>query len=544
MKNLAVYRQILVGNRWRGLTRPRGSFVAFLIPLLLIVSLTACSSASTPTPTAPQAGGALPTPTQQETIKSGGALRVALPANVLGMDPAFSLNTADIISTLQLYDNLVLRQPDGSFRPMLAESWTHNDELTEWTFHLRKGVKFQNGKDFEAEDVVFTFNRLLDPATGSPGRTSVEFIKEVIADDPDTVRFVLKGPNAFVLSGLTIYQARILPANVDVSRLQNESFGTGPFSLVEFRPGERTIMKRNPDYWDSPRPYLDELVFFYMSEPETRVEALKDGSVDVVFPLEPTSLRALEGVPGVRVDEKASAAYLNLAMDTRVPPFDNKLVRKAVQLATDREAIRKVANLGRGAIANDHPIPPSDPAYWKDQTITPYDPQKARDLLAQAGHPSGIDLTLHTSTVEPGMTEMAVAFKESAAPAGIRVTIIREPEDAYWARVWMAEPFTTVTWNGREPDEALTVVYMSSAEWNEAYYKDPELDALIIQARRQVDNAERNATYAEIQRKLIDQATRIITVFRPILVGVRTNVMGVEAHPNNWLILSEAWLNR
>lgn len=303
-------------------------------------------------------------------------------------------------------------------------------------------------------------------------------------------------------------------------------------------------MKRNPDYWDSPRPYLDELVFFYMSEPETRVEALKDGSVDVVFPLEPTSLRALEGVPGVRVDEKASAAYLNLAMDTRVPPFDNKLVRKAVQLATDREAIRKVANLGRGAIANDHPIPPSDPAYWKDQTITPYDPQKARDLLAQAGHPSGIDLTLHTSTVEPGMTEMAVAFKESAAPAGIRVTIVREPEDAYWARVWMAEPFTTVTWNGREPDEALTVVYMSSAEWNEAYYKDPELDALIIKARRQVDDAERNATYAEIQRKLIDQATRIITVFRPILVGVRTNVMGVEAHPNNWLILSEAWLNR
>ncbi|MBI4203045.1 MAG: ABC transporter substrate-binding protein [Chloroflexi bacterium] len=539
MKSIAVSRQIPWKRRRRSLMPALRSAVTLAALSLLMAVLSACTTSP-----GPATGGtdSTQTPTQGEP-KAGGTLRVALPANVLGMDPAHSLNTTDIISTLQLYDNLVLRQPDGTMRPMLAESWTHNEELTEWTFKLREGVKFQNGKAFEAEDVVFTFNRLLDPATGSPGRTSVEFIKEVIADDSLTVRFVLEAPNAFVLSALTIYQARILPANVDVSRLQNESFGTGPFSLVEFRPGERTIMKRNPEYWDSPRPYLEELVFYYMPEPETRVEALKDGSVDAVFPLEATSLRALEGVPTVRIDEKASAAYLNMAMDTRVPPFDNKLVRKAVQAATDREAILQVALLGRGAIANDHPIPPNDPAYWDDQEITPYDPEKAKDLLAQAGFPNGIDLTLHTSTVEPGMVEMAVAFKESAAAAGIRVTIIREPEDAYWARVWMAEPFTTVTWNGREPDEALTIVYMSDAEWNEAYYKDPELDALIVKARSQADDGERNATYAEIQRKLIGDATRIIAVFRPIIVGMRTNVQGVEAHPNNWLILEGAWLD-
>ncbi|MBI4203061.1 MAG: ABC transporter substrate-binding protein [Chloroflexi bacterium] len=532
--------------RWNAAGRrsPLGALklvLMFAALALLLAALAACTRAA---PTATPTGDGQATATATQTgPKTGGSLRVALPVNTNTLDPALSLSTVDIVTTLQLYDNLVLRQPDQSIRPMLAESWTYNEDLTEWTFKLREGVKFHNGKVLDAGDVVFTINRLLDPATGSPARTTLTFIQEVIADDALTVRFVLDAPNAFVLDALTQYQVRILPADVDVSRLPNQEFGTGPFILVEHLPGERTIMRRNPDYWDSPRPYVNELVYYYMPEPETRVEALKDGSVDVVFPLEPTSVRGLETATGVRIGETASAAYMNFAMDTRVPPFDNKLVRKAIQYATDREAIIQVALLGRGSVANDHPLPPNDPAYWQGQEIISYDPQKAKELLTQAGYPSGIDITLHTSTVAPGMVEMAVAFKESAAPSGIRVTIVRDPEDAFWSKVWMVEPFTTVTWNGRGPDEALSITTLCDAAWNEAYYCNSELDALILKARGQADEAARNETYADIQRILIDEAPRIIPAFRPIIVGYRSSVAGVEAHPNNWLILSEAWLN-
>jgi len=140
------------------------------------------------------------------------------------------------------------------------------------------------------------------------------------------------------------------------------------------------------------------------------------------------------------------------------------------------------------------------------------------------------------------MNETAVAFKESAAPAGIRVTIKRHPEDIYWSNVWMVKPFTMVSWNGRPPDQALSIVYLCDGVWNETFMCIPELDALIIRARGEVDLEQRKRTYAEVQRILIDDASRIIPIFRPVFVGMLDNVRGISAHPNNWLLLHEAWL--
>ena len=141
------------------------------------------------------------------------------------------------------------------------------------------------------------------------------------------------------------------------------------------------------------------------------------------------------------------------------------------------------------------------------------------------------------------MIEVAVAFKEKAASAGIRVDIQRMPEDVYWTAVWMQEPFATVFWNGRPPDQALSIVYVSDANWNESSYNNPTIDQLIVQARGQ-DLEERKATYGEVQRILIDEVPRTLIVFQPILFGVRTDVRGVQAHPMSWLILNDAWLDR
>jgi peptide/nickel transport system substrate-binding protein len=474
--------------------------------------------------------------------KAGGTLRVTMLADYVTFDPPLHISFADIAVTQHVYDNLIQRLPELSLKPMLAESWEASDDLTQYTFKLRKGVKFSHGKELTAEDVVHTFRRLLDPNVGSPARSTLEAIADVVAVNDRTVRFDLSAPNAFLPDTMSIYQARITPADVDPERLIGKTFGTGPFIMTEHVPGERTVMKRNPDYWEKGTPYLDEIVFLYLPEPESRVEALKTGAVDAFHLLDAWSVGGLEAHPDTRVSETASASYLNLAMDMRVEPWDNKLVRQAMQAATDRQAIRQAALLGKGVIARDHPIPPNDPHFAAQYEAPPYDPERAKALLAEAGYPDGLEVTLHTASAGAPMVEMAVALKESAAPAGIQVNIERMPEDQYWASVWMTEPFTTAFWNGRTPDLALSIVYHSDAAWNESRYFNPVLDELIAKARSQTDLEARRQTYAEIQRILIDDVPRIIPVFQPFFLGLRNNVRGAEAHPNGWLFLHNAWL--
>jgi len=490
------------------------------------------------------AAEATPVPTfAQSEIKTGGTLRVVMPTDSNTLDPALSLSTMDNTTTMQAYNNLILRMPDLSLENHLATSWTPNDDLTSYEFTLREGVKFVHGKELVADDVVFTFERILDEATGSPARSALDFITGITALDDHTVTIDMSGANAFLPDTLSLYQGRIIPSDIDPTRLATEMFGTGPFKLIESRPNELVAYERNSDYWDTGRPYLNKVSIFYMPEPVTRAEALKSGQVDIQFPLEPSSVSGVESARGAVVLETASAAYLNLSMDVRVPPFDDVRVRQAIQAATDRETIRQVALFGRGAIANDHPVPPNDPHYDDSVAIPPYDPEKAKQLLADAGFSDGLEITLHTSTITPGMVEMAVALKESAEPAGITVNIERAPEDKYWASVWMTEPFTTVGWNGRNPDQAFSIVYKSDADWNEAFWVNPRADELIVQARGQANLEERKATYGELQALVVQEVPRIIPVFSPVFFGVRDNVRGVQAHPSRWLLLHKAWLD-
>jgi peptide/nickel transport system substrate-binding protein len=490
------------------------------------------------------AAEATPTPTfAQSEIKTGGTLRVVMPTDSNTLDPALSLSTIDNATTMQSYNNLILRMEDLSLEPHLTTSWTPSSDLTSYEFKLREGVKFVHGKEMKAEDVVFTFKRILDKDTGSPARSALDFITGINALDEYTVTIDMSGANAFLPDTLSLYQGRIIPSDIDPDRLATEMFGTGPFSLTESRPNELVAYDRNVDYWDAGKPYLNKLAIFYMPEPVTRNEALKSGQVDVQFPLDAANVSGTESAQGAVVLETASSAYLNLSMDVRVPPFNDIQVRQAIQAATDRETIRQVALFGRGAIANDHPIPPNDPHYDDSVEVPQYDVAKAKQLLADAGFADGLDITLHTSTITPGMVEMAVALKESAAPAGINISIERAPEDKYWASVWMTEPFTTVGWNGRNPDQAFSIVYKSDADWNEAFWVNTRADELMIQARGQANLEDRKATYGELQALVVEEVPRIIPVFTPRFIGVRDNVRGIASHPSSWILLHKAWLD-
>ena len=477
--------------------------------------------------------------------KRGGTLKVAFFPNFVTLDPhaAQYQGEAGVAISQANYDNLLMIQPDLSIKPELATHWEANEDLTSYTFYLREGVKFHHGKEFKAEDVVFSINRMMDPVVDPPTRTTFSVIDEVVVLDDYTIRFDLVAPNGLFPTYLSIYQARILPSDVDIDRLTLEEFGTGPFILEEHLPNERATLVRYEDYWDADNIYLDEIVILSIREAATRDAALKNGDVDVLWALTPQSVPEMEANPGTVALKATSFSWIGYYMDIRVPPFDNLLVRKAMQAATDREAINQAALLGLGTIASDHPIHPIHPVFASQYAPPDYDPELAKQLLAEAGYPDGIDITIHTADVGAGQIEMAVAFQQSAAPAGIRVEVQRDPSDAFWDVHWLVDPITTVYWNGRLPDQALTIQTHSDSSWNAPRYVNPRLDELIEKARGQ-DLEGQKESYGEIQKILIENVPRVVVAFQPWIYGARADVRGVEPHPLSWPIFQEGWFDR
>ena len=472
---------------------------------------------------------ATPTPIPQvavEVTRPGGTLKVGMLASHVAFDPPLTLETPDINVAVHAYDPLVMRNPDLSIQPMLAVSWEISDDATQWTFHLREGVTFRHGKEFTAEDVVYTIERLFE--VDSPLASTLPQDVQVVAVDDHTVRFDFSSAYAPLLDTLVKYHAVITPSDLDPERFKTETFGTGPYHMVEHVVGEYTRFERNESYWWEGHPPADELLFIYLPDPTARVEAIKAGIVDVIFDMETASVAALRDNADVIVKQAPGGGYMNLAMDVRTPPFDNILVRRALQAATDRQAILDGAQLGLGGIAYDHPVTPTDP-FFNDACKPPeYNPDLARELLAQAGFPDGIQLTLYTATAGAAMVEMATVMKEKAAPAGIDLEIEVMSEDGYWSDGWMVKPFTTVWWGGRPPHEAFSIVYPTGAGWNESFYSNTEVDSLIEKGATTADLDARKQAYFELQCLLIEEVPRIIPVFRPVVWAVRADVQGIE----------------
>ena len=531
-------------------------YLAAAALVVAVLGLAACGGDdATPTPTATSpapTATTVPAPTgpdpahtfRTEVGKYGGTLTLGMAAEHTTFDPPMVATSADINVVDQTYEQLVEHNPDLTFQPLLAESWVVSDDLTEWTFFLRQGVKFHHGKEMKAEDVVYSYDRLLELESPSADTFS-SIIDRVVEVDEYTVRFELTSGNAFLLDSLALlYHFKILPSDIDPARFTNEVFGTGPFIMTENVIGERTVFTKNLDYWWTGYPYLDEVIFIYLPDPQSRLEALKAGTVDYHRYTPLTEVAELEANPNVRVSIVSSTSYIHMNLDVTVPPTDNILVRQAIQAATDRDAINQSAFLGRGSIGADHPIPPFDPHFNETALPPDYDPVLAKSLLEQAGYPDGIDIILYTST-NPGapMLEFATVMQQKAAPAGIRYQIRVMPEATYWDQVWLVEPIYTSYWAGRTPDAHLSLSVLSDSGWNEAHYVNPRVDELIVLARTQGELADRRATYGEIQEILVENVPRIIPVFQVVVNAMATNVRGMESDPGAWFWLRYGWLD-
>ena len=285
-------------------------------------------------------------------------------------------------------------------------------------------------------------------------------------------------------------------------------------------------------------------MWVYINDSTTRAAALRAGEIHVIFDLNIASVATLRDDPNTLVAQTAGGGYMNLWMDVRVPPFNNKLVRQALQAVTDRQAILEFAQLGLGGIAYDHPVTPGDPVYNSACTPPAYNPELAIRLLEEAGYPDGIALTLYTSNAGAPMVEMAEVFAATAAPAGIDISIVQTNPATYWSDVWLVQPFGTAWWGGRPPYEAFSIVYASDAPWNESHWSNAGVDELLAKALTTADLGGNQAIFAELQCLVINEVPRIIPVFRPVLLGLRNDVWGMEPMWDSTLSVHRAWLDR
>jgi peptide/nickel transport system substrate-binding protein len=448
------------------------------------------------------------------------------------VDPLINNHVADLMRLTTIYEKLV--ELDNGYQPIpvLAESWKSDAGGSVWTFRLRKGVKWHDGRDFTAKDVVWTLKRVLDPKLESGAAATLSMLdpEKLEAVDDHTVRITTKSPTVELPILLSSKYTAMVPDGMSRETMQKKPVGTGPYMVDEFVPGPKFVAKRNSNYWKPGLPKAPCIELSGITESVARVAALQSGQADLLIFLEPSATATLRNDPNIKVINSPGGSVMTLSMWVDTPPFDKPQVRQAMKLVVDRQKMVEAALLGIGSPGNDNPVPPNSPdAYRTD--IVPRDVEKAKQLLKEAGHPDGLSVDLYTSDSISTMVPIAQLYQQMAADAGIKVNIIMSPADSYWNEIWLKRPFITSTWGGRPPAEALSIAYLSKAQFPETHWYRKDYDELIAKANGTVDAAERRKVFQEAQKLLAEEGGVIVPAFASVSAAMRKTCSGYE--PNN-----------
>jgi peptide/nickel transport system substrate-binding protein len=450
------------------------------------------------------------------------------------MDPADVHSGDDAYHLYSVYDRLMGVDSTFSLKPELAESWENSDDGLVWTFHLRKGVKFHDGSDFDAGDVVHTFQRLLDPELASGGGPLMGFIKAegIVAVDDHTVEFRTEEPVVELPLLISHKFANIAPEGSTHEELRLHGVGTGPFSQEVFEPnGPVRILRRNDDWWGG-EVKAECLRITVIQEPVASVSAIKSGEVDLLLNVDPSTIPAVKDDPNVILATTGASNSMTISMWTDTPPFDDLRVRQALKLVVDRQGMIDTVLLGFGEIGNDNPVPLGSPfAYSK--TAPDRDVEKAKQLLAEAGHGDGLEIDIYTGEGVPGMVNMAQVYAQMAADAGIKVNVNVTPAESYWDDVWLKYSMVNSAWSMRPPATGLAIAYTKDAKWNETHWYRDDYDALLQKASVTVDGEARADLYKQAQKLMAEEGGVIIPMFIHQVAALRKGCSGFVPHVNN-----------
>ena len=450
-----------------------------------------------------------------QSVKTGGTLTVGLDGEIDTIDPLKSVTIVGFQVYTQIYEGLVVAKPslDGVL-PRLAQSWDVSDDGLTYTFHLQPGVKFHNGKDFTAEDVKFTFDKILDKDFGSPRRPSFTAVDHLTVVDDATVQFVLAHPYAPFLTNLETMYVEPSSSDIDFSKTP---VGTGPFMFVEWISGQHIQLAKNPNYWQTGQPYLDGVEFRPIVEPSTRVVDLQSANVDLLNAVPLKDVDTLQKNSRLQVWSVAGVVRDHVGFNNSAPPFKgNPNLRRAIAWAVDRQTIADQLLYGLGKPAQI-PVPETNWAYTT-QLNSPagYDLAKAKSFYDQA-NPKPSSITVKVSPTYPDEVKMAELMQQSLAQIGLDLKI-QQLEWSTWIKDVVSngdyEMEIVLISGGIDPDDFYYQWLHTGEVFNIVKYSDPQMDQLLEQGRTGLDQTQRTQTYTQIANRMLDDVPWSHIIYR------------------------------
>jgi peptide/nickel transport system substrate-binding protein len=497
-----------------------------------------------PAPAAPNPTAAAPATPAASTAqpKRGGTIRVT-GSPAVEINPHKLTSNGGIITTFPCLNFLARVSADGVPQPELATSWTPSADTKTWTFKLRQGVNFHDGRPFGADDVVATYRRLADKTTGSTAASTLNFLPPdgIEKIDDSTVAFHLTRAQADFPYYTYIYQAGILPANWS-GDWATSPIGTGPFKMTSYTAGQGSSYVRNEAYWESGLPYLDGIDLKIWQDPSGELTALQSGGSDMMALTPYDALDDIRKNPNLQVLSSRSASYDAMHMRVDTPPFDNPKVRQALALALNRQDVLNIV-LGPdgGDLASDQPVAPILRDHV-DVAMKTQDIAKAKQLLAEAGHPNGFEFDLPTHTGAEWLKNWALTLQQAFAPLGVKANLVVETSQVYYTH-WTTVTTGVTEWASRSTaSEILNAAYRTGVNWNSAHWSNPTFDSALDQLDATVDLTKRKELMLTLEKALSDEVPAIITYARSSPRGLSKRVQGMSQDPNRYLDLRSVYL--
>ena len=523
------------------------ALVSMAVAVTLAMTLAACGSSGSSS----SSGSATPS---TQAAQRGGTLTVARGVDVLTLDTAKMTQNEDIWTAETMFDTLYVASPNGKqLVPSLATSYTLSPNHLTWTFHLRTGVKFQNGKPMTSADVKFSIARVA-ANPNNPFAFVDAAIKSITTPDASTVVITTKYPWAPLLADVALFANSIIPANyggMSAAAFWQHPIGTGPFMFSSWQKGVRLVLVRNPYYWQAGKPYLDSVIFTNVPDDNTRLLQLQGGQVQVdAFPAF-SSISQLQTASGLKVSEFTSSRTDFLEFNEKHTPYQDVHVRRAISYALDRASMVSAVLFGHGTPANSI----ISPGLWGYDPHSPgiqYDPTKAKQEMAASSVPNGFSTTLMVGSGVETEQALAQIIQQELKPLGIKVTLrVVDPNSEYTniENFDYDMAFNYDTTDIVDPDELISFSAMGDNTGQHTYalftnYNNPQVNTWAQQAERNFNSAQRLALYSKIQAQVANDAVMGYLYYSPFVYGYTAKLHGFQVYPTGNYHFENVWLSK